>query len=118
MLSLLSSPCFKLLQNVFLDLSALFLGLHIAVCFLMFSNKPLRPSQSSWAYSQSRLYRWNLKGLTFNSEVSEYRGLSRHECQTFQILIDKKCNPCILVLVPHSYAPLCVGLSENPNGIH
>ncbi|KAK5621899.1 hypothetical protein CRENBAI_009157 [Crenichthys baileyi] len=43
-------PCFKILQNYFFDLSAGFLGLHDAVCFLMFSKEPLRPETEHLLY--------------------------------------------------------------------
>ncbi|MED6243037.1 hypothetical protein ATANTOWER_013959 [Ataeniobius toweri] len=53
-----SLSCWKtqLLQNVLPDLSAVLLGLHDAICSLMFSNKPVRPSQNIWIYTEIELH--------------------------------------------------------------
>ncbi|MED6261025.1 hypothetical protein ATANTOWER_032827 [Ataeniobius toweri] len=56
-------PRFKLLHSFFSDLSAVFLGLHVAVCSLMFSTKTLRLSQNNWNYTEIKLHTCRLNLL-------------------------------------------------------
>ncbi|MEQ2239756.1 hypothetical protein ILYODFUR_007784 [Ilyodon furcidens] len=52
----ITQSCFKLHQNIITGLSAVFLNFVDAVYSLMFSKKPLKPSQNSWIYTEIRLH--------------------------------------------------------------
>ncbi|MED6276860.1 hypothetical protein CHARACLAT_007254 [Characodon lateralis] len=59
----LTELCFKPLHNYLPDLPAVFLGLHDVVSSLMFPDKPLRPSQNSCIYPESKLHSGGLLKL-------------------------------------------------------
>ena len=47
--------CFKLLHDFISGLSGEVLGLHDAICSLVYSNKPLKPSQNSCIHTETKL---------------------------------------------------------------
>lgn len=48
----------KCLQKCMYAVSVLFHDLHAAVCLLMFSKKPRRPSQNSCIHTKIKLHKW------------------------------------------------------------
>lgn len=81
----------------------------LSFCFLIFSNKPLSPSQNSWFYSENKLHSSDLC-------LAARRPLNFADaCHLLQILFRKNLLK-ICFIPPYNYAAFCAALSHKiPN---